>query len=140
MKNPETDYSEVYRKDELKKLNGRIKNIRNILYVCAAAIATGALLFWVIKIPAFTVRNLMLYFLLSAVFAGLGFFCDKRPHTTVVSALLICIVFWSAELMLNNAGFFIEGSIQKIFVVALLSSCLNYSREAEIIQKELSLS
>jgi K+-sensing histidine kinase KdpD len=141
MKSKEVDYSEIYRREERKKLNTRINKIRNILYICAFALLIGGLIFWLMKIPAFTTKRLLMYFLLSIVVACLGFLCYKKPYTSVISALVICILFWSAELILNKTdNLFIEGFIQKIFVVSLLSSCLNFSKEAEIIRKELSLS
>ena len=141
MKEPDSDFSEVYRKEEMKKLKVRIKKTRNILFISAIVLITGALLFWKMRIPAFTVTALLMYFILSVLFVCLGFLCDKRPYLSLVSALIICIVFWTAEIFLfQSDNLFLEGLIQKIFIISLLLSALNNSREAEYLRKELLFS
>jgi len=141
MKETDVDYSKVYRTEEMKQLNKRLKKIRNILYICSIAVLTGALLFWMMKDSYFTVKNFLLYLLLSVVLAFLGFISNKRPYKALVSALIICIAFGTVEVVLNKSDdLLIEGSIQKLFIISLLVSCLHTSREAELIRKELYFS
>jgi hypothetical protein len=141
MQEPEFDYSEVYRKEEMKKLKARIKKTRNTLFISAFAIITGALLFWKLGRPAFTSKALIMYLILSIVFVCLGLLCDTRPYLALISALIICVVFWAVEIFLTQSDNpFNEGLIQKIFIIALLLSAFNNSREAELLRKELLFS
>jgi hypothetical protein len=141
MRNPDFDYSDVYRKEEMKKLKTRIKKTRNILFICAISIIAGALLFWKMEIPAFTVKTVLKYLFLSVVIACLGFLCEKRPYLALISALIICIGFWTVEIIIfESDNLFIAGLAQKIFIISLLSFALNNSREAELLRKELLFS
>lgn len=141
MKKSDFDYSDVYRKEEMKKLKTRIKKARNILFICALSIIAGALLFWKMEIASFTLKTVSKYFLLSVLIACLGFLCGKRPYLALISALIICIGFWLVEIIIiESDNLFIAGLFQKIFILTLLSFALNNSREAELLRKELLFS
>jgi hypothetical protein len=138
---PNIDYSEMYRNQEMKQLNKRLRRTRNILYICAIAVVGGALVFWMMKESSFTAKNFLLYLALSVVLIFLGFISDKRPYKALVVALIICIAFWAVEVILNKTDdLLIEGSIQKLFIISLLTSSLHASKEAELIRKELHFS
>lgn len=141
VKAPDIDYSEMYRTQELKQLNKRLRRTRNILYFSAIVVVGGACMFWMMKYSSFTTKNFLLYLALSVVLAFLGFISEKRPYKALVIALIICITFWTIEVILNKTDdLLIEGSIQKLFVIALLTSSLHASKEAELIRKELHFS
>lgn len=141
MNKPDFDYSDVYRKEEKKKLKLRIKKTRNTLFICALLIFTSALLFWKMEISAFPIKKVLMYCLLSVVIAFLGVRSEKRPYKALISALLICSGFWAVEIILFEPGnLFIGGLFQKIFIIILLSFALNNSREAELLRKELLFS
>jgi uncharacterized membrane protein YfhO len=141
VKEPDIDYSEMYRTQEMKQLNKRLRRTRNILYICAIAVVGGALVFWMMKDSSFTTKNFLLYLALSVVLAFLGFISEKRPYKALVIALVICIAFWAVEVILNKTDdLLIEGSIQKLFIISLLTSSLHASKEAELIRKELHFS
>lgn len=135
------DYSEVYRIQELKQLNKRLRKTRNILFICAIAVIGGALAFWILPETSFNLTNLLYYSLLAFVLALLGIFSYKRPYISLITGLIICIAFWAAEILLKRTDdLLIEGSIQKLFIVSLLISCLHTSKEAELIRQELNFS
>ena len=141
MKESNIDYSEVYRTQEIKQLNRRLRKTRNILFASAIGVLGGALVFWMMNESSFSWKKFLLYLLLSVVLAVLGILSNKRPYKALVSALVICIGFWAVEVILSKTDdLLIEGAIQKLFIVSLLVSSLHASKEAELIRKELHFS
>ena len=135
------DYSEVYREQELKQLNKRLKKNRLILLACSLFLIISASLFWAIPLKNFSYQNALYYFLLAGVLALLSLFSKKHPYISILASLLICIAFWVGEILLFEVDdILIEGSIQKLFVISLIISRLHTSREAELIRKELHFS
>ncbi len=141
MNKTDIDYSEVYRTEELKQLNKRLRKTRIVLYICAIAVLSGAFVFWMMQYSSFTTKNFLLYLMLSLVLAFLGYISNKKPYVALLTGLVICIGFWAVEVILNKTDdLLIEGSIQKLFIISLLASCMHTSKEAELIRKELHFS
>jgi hypothetical protein len=135
------DYSEMYRTQEMKQLNKRLRKTRNILLLCAAALIAGASVFLIMPETSFTTKNLFLYLGLAAIMIILSVYSSKQPYFSILAALIICIVFWGMEMFLYNVdGLLIEGTIHKLFIISLLVSCFHSSKEAELIRKELHFS
>jgi len=135
------DYSEIYRKQELKQLEKRLKKTRNILLLCAFFVLGGALVFWMMPETSFKTRDLLSYSGLAFILVMLAIFSRRRPYVSVLTGLVICILFWGAEIVLNTTDdFLIEGSIQKLVIISLLVIRLHASKEAELIRKELHFS
>lgn len=135
------DYSEMYRTQEMKQLNKRLRKTRNVLLVCAASLLIGALVFWSVPNLYFTTKSLLIYTGLAAVMALLSAYSSRQPYFSALAALLLCLGLWVVDLfVLDNAEILIEGSIQKLFIVSLLIWCFHTSREAELIRKELHFS
>ena len=51
------DYSEMYRTQETKQLNKRLRKTRNILLFSGAVFAAGAGVFWTMPEASFTTNN-----------------------------------------------------------------------------------
>lgn len=135
------DYSEMYRTQEIKQLNKRLRKTRNILLICAAAIIGGAGVFWIMPETSFSATNFFIYLALAAVIILLAVYSKKQPYLSILTALIICIAFWATEIIIKNTDdLLIEGSIQKLFIISLLVSCFHSSKEAELIRKELYFS
>lgn len=135
------DYSEMYRIQERKQLNKRLRKTRNILLICAGALIAGASVFWLMPETTFTTKDFIVYFGLAAVIVLLAIYSSKQPYFSILSALIICVGFWGLEVFLNNVdGLLVETSIQKLFIISLLVSSFHSSREAELIRKELHFS
>ena len=135
------DYSEMYRTQETKQLNKRLRRTRNILLICALAFVAGASVFWIMPETSFTTKDFLVYLGLATVMVLLSFYSNKQPFLSLVSALIICVGFWGFELFVNNLNeLVIETSIHKLFIVSILVWCFHSSREAEIIRKELHFS
>jgi len=135
------DYSEMYRTQETKQLNKRLRKTRNILLVCALAFVAGAGAFWAMPESSFTANDLLAYLVLATLMVLLSAYSSKQPYFSIFSALIICLGFWGLEMFLNtNDELLIEGSIQKLFIISLLVSSFHASREAELIRKELHFS
>lgn len=135
------DYSELYRKQELKQLNKRLKKNQFIIQICSLAMIIGALVFWVIPRSNFSSLNLLLYFLLAFILLVLSLLSKKRPYFSILTSLVLCIGFWASEIIfLNIDDLLIESSIQKLFIISLLISRVHSSKEAELIRKELHFS
>ena len=138
---PDIDYSEIYRTQELKQLNKRLRKTRNILLLCAAIITGGALIFWSMTNSSFKTSDFLLYSSLAFILIILSFFASKRPYFCILFALVLCIFFWAAEIIIKNSDdLLIEGAIQKLTVISLLVTSLHASKEAELIRKELHFS
>jgi hypothetical protein len=135
------DYSEVYRKLETKQLNKRLRKTRIILLISSFAVVGGALVFWIMPETSFTTRNFLIYLALAIVLAMFSVFSKRYPYLSILAGLVICIAFWAIEIIMKNTDdLLIEGSIQKLFIISLLVSCLHASKEAELIRKELHFS
>ena len=135
------DYSEMYRTQETKQLNKRLRRTRNILLICALAFVAGASVFWIMPETSFTTKDFFVYLGLATVMVLLSVYSNKQPFLSLVSALIICVGFWGFELFVNNLNeLVIETSIHKLFIVSILVWCFHSSREAEIIRKELHFS
>jgi hypothetical protein len=143
-KNPEDnsiDYSELYRTQELKQLNKRLKRNQFILQLCSLVLIIGGLLFWAMPLSNFKFFNLLLYFSVAFVIFILSLISRKRPYFSILCSLVICIGFSAAEIIfLNIDEILIESCIQKLFILSLLISRLHSSKEAELIRKELHFS
>jgi len=139
--NNHIDYSEMYRMQETIQLNKRLRKTRNILLICAAAFVIAAGIFWIMPETSFTAKNFLIYLSLAALMVLLSMFSNKQPFFSLVTALIICIVFWAMEIFLNNIdGLLIESSIHKLFIISLLVWCFHSSKEAELIRRELLFS
>lgn len=135
------DYSEMYRRQETKQLNKRLRKTRNSLLICAAAFAAGAGVFWTMPETSFTTTGLLIYLGLAAVMLLLSLYSNRQPFFSLVSALVVCVGFWGFEILFIGANeLMVETSIHKLFIVSLLVWCFHSSREAEIIRKELHFS
>lgn len=135
------DYSEMYRTEEKKQLNKRLRKTRNILLICAIAIVAGAAIFWMMPLSGFVTKNFLIYLGLAGVLLFLTLYSNTHPYYSILAALIICILFWGIEIVIGNTDdLLIEGSIQKLFIISLLVSCLHSSKEAELIRKELHFS
>ena len=135
------DYSEVYRTQETKQLNKRLRKTRNILLICALAFVLGGGIFWMMPETSFTTKDFLVYLGLAGGMALLSLYSNKQPFFSLVAALIICVVFWGFEIFLNNVdGLMVETSIHKLLIVSILVWCFHSSREAEIIRKELHFS
>jgi len=141
MQEKNIDYSEVYRSEEIKQLNKRLRKTKIVLFICAFVILAGATVFWMMKYSSFTTKNFLMYLGLSLVLAFLGLISKNKPYVALLTGLVVCIGFWAIEVVLNKSDdLLIEGSIQKLFIISLLASCLHTSKEAELIRKELHFS
>lgn len=135
------DYSEMYRTQETKQLNKRLRKTRNVLLICALAFVAGAGVFWVMPETSFTTKNFFAYLGLATVMVLLSIYSNKQPYFSIFCALIICIGFGGIEVFFNtNDDLLIEGSIQKLFIISLLVSSFHSSKEAELIRKELHIS
>jgi peptidoglycan/LPS O-acetylase OafA/YrhL len=135
------DYSEMYRTQETKQLNKRLRKTRNILLICALAFVAGAGVFWIMPETTFTTKDFLVYLGLAALMVMLSIYSNKHPFFSIASALVICLGFWGFEIFLNNINeLVIETSIHKLFIVSILVWCFHSSREAELIRKELHFS
>ena len=135
------DYSEMYRTQEMKQLNKRLRKTRNILLICAVAIVGGAGIFSLMPETTFSTRDFLFYLGLAVVVLLLAVYSNRQPYISILSALLICIGFWGLEIFFNDVNdLLIETSIQKLFIISLLVASFPSSREAELIRKELRFS
>ena len=135
------DYSEMYRTQEMKQLNKRLRKTRNILLICAFAIVGGAGVFSLMPETTFSTRDFLFYLGLAVVVLLLAVYSNRQPYISLLSALLICIGFWGLEIFFNDVNdLLIETSIQKLFIISLLVASFPSSREAELIRKELRFS
>src|SRR5258705_1429113 len=108
------DYSEMYRTQELKQLNKRLRKTRIILLICAVAFVAGAGVFWIMPETSFNAKNFLVYLGLAFVMVLLSMFSNKQPYLSLVAALLICVGFWGLEIFLqSNDDLLIECSIQE---------------------------
>lgn len=135
------DYSEMYRTQETKQLNKKLRKTRNILLVCALALVAGAGMFSIIQESSFTTKDFFMYLGLACVMVLLSAYSNKHPYFSTLSALIICLGFSGFEIFFNTIdGLLIESTIQKLFIISLLVSSFHSSREAELIRKELHFS
>lgn len=135
------DYSEMYRSQETKQLNRRLRKTRNILLICAAAFVAGAGVLRIMPQTSFDTRNFLVYLGLAVVMVLLSTFSNKHPFFCIAAALVICTCFWVFEIFFSNLeGLIVESSIHKLFIISLLVWCFHSSREAELIRKELHFS
>ena len=137
----QVDYSEMYRKQETKQLNKRLRKTRNTLLICALAFVAGAGVFWAMPQASFAINDLLAYLGLAALMILLSLYSNKQPFFSLVSALVVCVCFWGFEIFFNSTNeLMVETSIHKLFIVSLLVWCFHSSREAEIIRRELHFS
>jgi hypothetical protein len=135
------DYSEMYRTQEMKQLNKRLRRTRNVLLICAAVTLAGAGVFWIMPETTFTTTDFLFYLGLAGVLILLSVYSNKQPYFSILSALIICIGFWGLEIFFNDMdSLLIETSIQKLFIISLLVYSFHSSKEAELIRKELHFS
>ena len=135
------DYAEMYRTQEMKQLNKRLRKTRNILLICAAALVASAIVFWSMPETSFTTKNFFVYLGLAAVMIILSIYSNKHPYFSLLAALILSIGCWGLEMFLYNIdALLIESAILKLFIISLLVSCFHSSREAELIRKELHFS
>jgi len=135
------DYSEMYRTQETKQLNKRLRKTRNILLICAAAFVGGAVILWIMPETSFTTKNFLVYSGLAGIMVLLSMISNKQPFFSIVAALVISACFWGFEIFFSDLdGLMVESSIHKLFIISLLVWCFHSSREAELIRKELHFS
>ena len=135
------DYSEIYRKHEMKQLNKRLRRTRNTLFVCAFASLAGGFLFWLMPETFFSGKQFLSYILVAFVFAGMAILSKTGPYKILLGSLFLSLALWGLEIMSGKAdSIFVEGSIHKLFIISLIISSLHASKEAELIKKALCIS
>lgn len=135
------DYAEVYRLQEKKQLEKRLKKTRNVLFLSSITVLGGASVFWIMTNTLFTYKNFLIYLVLSIILALLALFSKKRPYLALLTALILCIAVSAVEVILNKTDdLLVEGTIHKLFIITLLVFSLPSSKEAELIRKELKFS
>ena len=141
VKESSPDYSEIYRKHEMKQLNKRLRRTRNTLFVCAFASFAGGLLFWLMPETLFSGKQFLFYILVAFVFTGMGILSKMEPYKILLCSLVLSLVLWGVEIILGKAdNIFIAGTIHKLFIIFLIISSIHASREAELMKRELYLS
>ena len=135
------DYSEIYRKQEMKQLNKRLKRTRNILFLCAFATLAGGLIFWLMPEKIFSDKQFLSYIIVAIVFTGMAILSKTEPYKILLVTFFLSLALWGLEIISGNANSIIlEGSIHKLFIIFLMISILHTSREAELIKRELCIS
>lgn len=135
------DYSEIYRNQEMKQLQKRLRKTRNTLLACSFVITAGGFLFWLMPEIYFPVRQFLFYILISCVFAFMALLSKTGPYKILLSALILSLALWGVEIMSGKADdILVAGSIHKLFIISLIVSSMHASKEAELIKKELHFS
>src|SRR5687768_2713524 len=125
------DYSEIYRKHEIKQLNKRLRRTRNTLFVCAFTSLAGGFLFWLMPETLFSGKHLLFYILVAFVFTGMAILSKTEPYKILLCSLFLSLVLWGVEIIWGKADIiFVEGSIHKLFIISLIISSIHSSREA----------
>lgn len=134
----EIDYSQIYRNQELRQLKKRLRTTKFILVICSFITLAGGLIFWILPDNLFSTKNFLIYTGISVLFYIYSLLSRKKPYLSLIAALGTCLAFWFTEVIIGKSDvLIIESSIQKLFIVSLLVIGIPFSREAELIRKEL---
>lgn len=135
------DYSEMYRTQETRQLNKRLRKTRNTLLISATAMVTGAVVFLLMPETSFSISNSLTYVAIAGLMCLLSLYSNKQPFFTIVAGIVICIALWGYEIFFNDVNeLLVASSIHKLFIISFLAWCYHCSREAELIRKELYFS
>lgn len=135
------DYSEMYRKQEMKQLKKRLRRTRNTLFACALTVVFAGFIFWQMPANTFNSRDFIVYVFVAILLAAFGFISSRKPYAVLLITLVLCLGLWVVEIFWGKADeILIEGTILKLFIISLLVSALHTSKEAELIKKELHFS
>lgn len=135
------DYSQIYKRQEAKQLNKRLKTTRIILLISATVTLLGGLVFWFMTEKSFSSKNLMFYTGLAFLFFLFSLLSKHKPYLSLITSLGLCISFWILEVVMGKSDeLLIELSIQKLFIISIIVLGIPSSREAELIRKELNFS
>ena len=135
------DYAEMYRTQETRQLNKKLRKTRNILLICAVVLLAGAAILRAMPETPFTGKNFAMYVAVAGLMVILAFYSNKHPFFSIVTAFIACLGLWGWEVIFYSVdGLLIETSIHKLFIISLLVWRFHPTREAELIRRELHFS
>jgi hypothetical protein len=132
-----SDYYEGYRQLELESLENRIRKARNAIYAVAILNIIGSLIFMGAS-DSFSTEGLVIVFLVSGIFFGLGFYTKKQPLAAIIIALVLYIGLWILDIIVAGPEMLYKGILVKAIIIYFLVTGIKHAREAEQIKKEMN--
>ncbi len=133
-----SDYLEGYNQLELQSAENNLKKARNAIFVIAALLLIGNLIVMGAS-DSFTAIGLIIAFLATGVFVGLGFMTKKQPLGSVVVALILFATLWLIDIIVLGPEYILKGIIVKAIIIYFLATGIKYARETERLRKEMRM-
>ncbi len=131
------EYYEGVKKMELSGYERGIKNARNALFVVAALVFIGELVFAGISGTGITAWVIGIAIAEAAVFIALGLWTKTKPFTAIVIGLIIFILMWVASIVIIGNSAIYKGIIVKIIIIFYLISALKPAKAWEETKKTM---
>lgn len=132
-------HNKTYMEMDLQTMYRKIKSAATTLYVLAVLSAiAGAVLYGTQSEEDNPAAILVVYIILSAIYAALAVWTKQQPLTAIISGLVLFVIVQLLS-MVEEPGSIVKGIIFKIIIVGYLVKGIRSATEANRIKKQWSL-
>ena len=131
-----SDYYTGYQQLQLESAKSEVKKARNALFFVAGVSFLFTLLMMLTS-NTFEIETSIILFVVTGIFAGLGFMTKKQPFVAIVIGLVLYVGFWLFDIAIDGAENIFKGLLVRAIIIYFLFKGLKHAREAERLMKEL---
>ena len=123
---------------DLSEAQKQIRRSSVALYIIGGLTAVAGLAIYAVNKNEEARSSLLITnLILGAIFAGLGFWCNKKPLTAIISGASLYALMFILNAVLNPLTI-LSGTIFKIIIIGLFIRGIKSAIEAEKLKKELN--
>jgi hypothetical protein len=127
------------KEDELDEMKRRVRQASNTMFGLAVLFfLAGLYYFSMLKLYQNPGAILLINWIVSSVYIGLGLWSRSQPAAAIISGLIFYAIV-TVLTFIDNPSSLLSGIILKIFIVILLINGMNSAYKAERIKKELQI-
>jgi len=123
---------------DLDEADKKIRRASNTLFfIGGTTMVVGLALYAIDKDPSTKNNLLITNCILAVIYAGLGFWCKKKPLAAIISGLSLYVLLIIFNAIINPLSI-VSGIIFKIIFIGLFINGIKSTLEAEKLKKELN--
>jgi hypothetical protein len=126
-----SDYFDGVRQLELQGYESGVKRARTVLFVTAALVFVGELIYAASNNITMTPTLIGIVALESVFFVGLALWTRRKPYTAIMIGLIVFIGLWVLAIISSGFKAAIGGILVRIIIIAYLIKALKPAKDWE---------
>lgn len=130
-----SDYYDGVKQLEMEGYETGIKKARNALFITAALIVIGEVIAVARLGVGFPPIAILIIAIEAGLFIGLALWTKSKPYTAIIIGLILFILFWVLQVVLNGGAGIYSGIIVKVIIIVVLVGALKPAKAWEDLKK-----